>query len=288
MTKKKQDDQAQASDVQAETDEEVLELELNDDVPADVAEGLGNGMDFEWADPRKVAQHALNWKQHPSIQREGYRELHDEVGWAGALLFNRQTNRLLDGHMRLQDALENNMPVVPMLTIDVPEEKELLILEYLDLVGSLFKRKQSAIDKLEEINQTRSALLRRIAQGEAALDEDEEELEDEDGLVIPDASDLPEGGLSLVLGEQYNYIVLMFQNDLDWTAAQDHFGLKKVRCVFNSGVGLGRVVDGSAYLENIYQNKLGIEKKPSAANALRRKGSLLEGLQRKKTQKDGQ
>lgn len=216
---------------------------------------------FEWRDPREMQKHALNWKIHTSVQREAYRELHDEVGWAGALLLNTRTGRLLDGHMRLDDALENNEERVPVLVIDVPEEKELMILEYLDMVGSLFQAKQSAVSVLENLHQAKSNLLRSIAQGNVPEDDEAKGQGDDINMGKP----LPDGGLSLVLGEQYNYIVLLFKNEIDWTAAQDLFGIERVQCVFNSGLGVGRVVDGGAYLEKVYKERLGIGEAPSVS-----------------------
>lgn len=65
--------------------------------------------------------------------------------------------------------------------------------------------------------------------------------------------------MSLVLGQSFNYIALVFRTEMDWIAAQDHFDLKKVKCAFNSGVGLGRVIDGGAYLKKMLDQKHGID-----------------------------
>lgn len=230
------------------SDEFTLAPGLDPQVSLDVR----NSMRLEWRSPRTLQPHVLNWKSHPAAQRDSYHDLKDEVGWAGALLFNEQTGHLLDGHMRLQDALETNEPEVPVLVIDVDEATELKILTYLDLVGSLFKTRQSALDKLDDLTQTRSELLRRLAAGDTPDDDDP--LSDQ-----ANARDrgLPDGGISMVLGEAYNYVVLLFKTELDWTAAQDHFGLQRVKCAFNSGIGVGRVVDGGDYLKKVYRRRLG-------------------------------
>ena len=56
--------------------------------------------------------------------------------------------------------------------------------------------------------------------------------------------------LSLQPYESYNYVVLIFKNEIDWTAAREHFKLKKVRepSGGSKAVGEGRVVDGASYL----------------------------------------
>lgn len=57
------------------------------------------------------------------------------------------------------------------------------------------------------------------------------------------------------LGESNNYIVLKFDNDLDWLAARSHFGLKTVTSKRSNGKpwssGIGRVVNGGEYLKKM-------------------------------------
>lgn len=238
---------------------------LNPELDAETQRDMRNSMRLEWRNPRTLNPHVKNWKSHQGVQRNAYSDLKGEVGWAGALLFNERTETLLDGHMRLQDSLESNEDEVPVLVIDVPYETELKILAFLDLVGSLFKTRQSALDQLSDLVDTRSALLRSLAGGDVPEGEDDDPLnEDREERA---AAGLPEGGLSLVLGEEYNYIVLLFKTPMDWTAAQDHFGLKRTRCAFNSGIGVGRVVDGGEYLKQVYHRRLGLDSKPEPEGA---------------------
>lgn len=223
-----------------------------------------NDMRLEWRDPRHIAANDLNWKTHPSLQREAYSDFLHEVGWVGALLLNDMTDRLMDGHMRLQDALEKNLERVPVLVISVPPEIEVKILALLDKIGSMYSARRKAMDQLASLVETRSRNLQAILDAgdeKPTLDDEEDEF----GTAVKaqaavDMGNLPPGGISLVLGESYNYIVLLFRTELDFTSAQDHFGIEKTRCAFNSGVGIGRVVDGSAYLRRIMS-----QSSPSAA-----------------------
>ena len=41
-----------------------------------------------------------NWRLHPYAQEMSLRDAKQEVGWAGALLYNERTKRLIDGHLR--------------------------------------------------------------------------------------------------------------------------------------------------------------------------------------------
>lgn len=64
-----------------------------------------------------------------------------------------------------------------------------------------------------------------------------------------------------VLDEEYNYVVLVFKNDVDWIQAQTKLGIKSVKAlstnkyVDNTGrmkrVGIGRVLDGKEVVDKI-------------------------------------
>lgn len=216
-----------------------------------------NNMRLEWRDPRTLRPHQYNPKSHPSLQRESYHDFVRQVGWAGALLFNERTGNLLDGHMRQDDANEENLDEVPVLVIDVSQEDEEMILIFLDRIARAHEDKDDMTRLLladKKLSDSMMALLEGKSKADAELLEDGEE---EQGLKN---TPLPHGGLSLVLGERYNYIVVLFKTAFDWTAGQDHFQLKPVRCAFSTGTGTGLVVDGGAYLKRLWnerQAKLG-------------------------------
>ncbi len=58
--------------------------------------------------------------------------------------------------------------------------------------------------------------------------------------------------MALDFYESYDYIILLYKDERDWTAAMDHFGLSKAYKRQNSSqTGLGRVIDGAKYLKRI-------------------------------------
>jgi len=89
---------------------------------------------LEWRQPAELAENPANWKHHPAEQLSSIDGLIGEVGWAGALLYNERTGRLLDGHARRSLALAKGEPV-PVLVGDWSEEQERIILAYLDPTG---------------------------------------------------------------------------------------------------------------------------------------------------------
>ena len=78
------------------------------------------------------------------------------------------------------------------------------------------------------------------------------EAELEDIFQEPEDAVPPEIQFSERLGEANNYIVLTFDNDIDWLSAQSHFNLKSVSSQRANGKpwskGIGRVLDGAEYL----------------------------------------
>jgi ParB-like chromosome segregation protein Spo0J len=57
------------------------------------------------------------------------------------------------------------------------------------------------------------------------------------------------------LDEAHNYVVLLFDSDVDWLSAQTHFNIKSVHSMRANGKpwskGIGRVLDGAEYLKSI-------------------------------------
>lgn len=83
---------------------------------------------------------------------------------------------------------------------------------------------------------------------------------DDWGLDVPlinddDEIDDPEIEFSEYLDESHNYVVLTFDNDIDWLSAQTHFKLKSVYSKRANGKpwskGIGRVINGGKYLNDI-------------------------------------
>lgn len=65
----------------------------------------------------------------------------------------------------------------------------------------------------------------------------------------------PELEFADVIGEVHNYVVLTFENEIDWRAAMDTFGVTVVKAWDSregySRSGLGRVIDGVPILRRL-------------------------------------
>lgn len=90
---------------------------------------------LEWVDPASLDDNPLNWRRHPKEQLEALSYTIEKVGYAGALLYNERTQRLIDGHGRKGLLIKQGVAEVPVLIGDWSEEQEKLILATLDPIA---------------------------------------------------------------------------------------------------------------------------------------------------------
>lgn len=87
----------------------------------------------------------------------------------------------------------------------------------------------------------------------------DEELEEMLGAIDEAAPIKPKVAFSEELLESRNYVVLYFDNDVDWLSAKTHFKLRSVHSKRCNGKpwsqGIGRVIDGAKYLRRITRGK---------------------------------
>lgn len=145
------------------------------------ADECGRPLRLEWVDPATLDEHPRNWRRHPPLQREAMGGALDEVGWAGALLYNEATGRLLDGHMRRQVALAKGISAVPVLIGTWSAAAEAKILLTLDPLAELAEYDAVQLDAVLRETETSSealALLLTNLSEEAGLLPPEDELPD--------------------------------------------------------------------------------------------------------------
>lgn len=110
------------------------------------------GMTIVSVNPRDLKENPKNWRVHGQRQRNTYKAFQNKHGWLGLVIFNLRTGHLLDGHMRVDEAIKADLPYVPVLIKDVPEEEENEILATLDNIGLLAQKNVQALDSLLKAN----------------------------------------------------------------------------------------------------------------------------------------
>lgn len=88
-------------------------------------------------DPATLTPHALNWRTHGAQQRAVLEQVLDEIGFVQDVIVNERTGNLVDGHLRLELALERGEPSLPVVYVDLSEEEERRILLTLDPISAM-------------------------------------------------------------------------------------------------------------------------------------------------------
>lgn len=166
-----------------------------------------------------------------------------EFGMVLPIIVNKDLT-VIGGHQRLKVAKQMEMTGVPCVILDLTEAKA--------------KALNIALNKIH--GDWEWKMLKDVLQG---LDTGEFDIgvtgfdskEIEDLMTrFGDEYKKPEVEFSEELLLKHNYIVLYFDNPLDWEVAKERFGLKKVKdLVKRKGqpTGVGRVVNGADWLERI-------------------------------------
>lgn len=83
----------------------------------------------------QLAAHPLNWRDHPQHQAEALTQALDAIGWVKRVVVNRRSGRILDGHLRVEQAAARGESV-PVVYVDLTEREEALILATFDPIAA--------------------------------------------------------------------------------------------------------------------------------------------------------
>ena len=90
--------------------------------------------------PADLVPNPRNWRTHPAKQQRALTGAVGEVGWVAEVLVNRTTGHVVDGHLRIELALDRHEPTVPVTYVELSAQAELVITGS----GEAFKRPRSA------------------------------------------------------------------------------------------------------------------------------------------------
>lgn len=110
--------------------------------------------------PSKLRANPRNWRTHPEEQRAAMRQMLDEVGFVQSVVVNQQTGNLIDGHLRVELAVERGEPAIPVVYVDLTPEEEERVLAAIDPLSAMAGVDGAALE----------ALLRDLDIGDGALD----------------------------------------------------------------------------------------------------------------------
>jgi hypothetical protein len=179
----------------------------------------------------------------------------------------KKPRKMLDGHQRINTIgrmvkveghrLEGDKGL-PVVWVEAQSEKaaKRIVLEKASQYGkldedSLYKFSFDAGIEMEEIKEV--ADLPQINMGKFFKGWGDKEWTPEEKKAKPEVP------FSEFIGEMNNYVVLLFDNNVDWLNAISHFGLETVAATRGNGdvwsIGIGRVINGAAYLTKAQKKK---------------------------------
>jgi site-specific DNA-methyltransferase (adenine-specific) len=187
-----------------------------------------------------------NTKKHDDVQINNVAESIKQYGFVQPIVIDKN-NVVVIGHCRLLAAKKLKMAEVPCVCVEDLTEEQVKALRIVD-------NKSNESDWLNDILELELPDVDLSAfDFDFGLDKkkDKEEIEGE----VPFAE---------VLGEENNYIVLKFDNTVDWLQLESLFDLETVKAYSSrtdgkitknmTRAGVGRVVNGADFL-----NKLGVD-----------------------------
>lgn len=195
----------------------------------------------------KLIPYDFNNKEHDKEQVNMIANSIKEFGFNQPLVVDAN-NIVVVGHWRLLAAKELWLEKVPCVKLEDLSDEQIKKYRILDNKlnesdwAELNLRKD--LDMLEDMNFGDLELTKEDLFPELFLEPEEKVKEEK-----------PEVEFTEELGEESNYLVLYFDNKIDWINAQSVFDLKPVKALDSKKgyerVGVGRVIDGTKFIEKI-------------------------------------
>jgi hypothetical protein len=207
----------------------------------------------EMVSPEKLIPNPQNWRKHPKQQQRVMDDVLKEVGWIQNVVVNETTGRIIDGHLRVELALEKGEKEVPVTYVKLTEEEEKKALATFDPISGMALTDAELFTALAGETTTDSLYIRELLKNTQLEGEAEDEEGEELDAEAVKEFDRPE--MELQPFEHYDYIMLCFRNDQDFSRACELLEIKRVKWPIPGSdkvkIGLGRVVDGAKALKKL-------------------------------------
>lgn len=199
----------------------------------------------------ELVENPRNPNTHPKKQIDLLAKIIKRQGWRHPITVSNRSGFIVHGHGRLAAAKLLGVESVPVdyqdYDTEAQEWEDLLadnkIAELAELDESLAAQLLDELEKAEAEIELTGFTDRELQKLMAGIEEDGEE------------DEKPEIEFSEELQESSNYIVLYFDNDIDWLQAQTLFDLKTVKALDSKPgyqkMGVGRVVNGAQAINKL-------------------------------------
>jgi hypothetical protein len=118
--------------------------------------------------PDQLLANPKNWRSHPATQADALRGVLNGVGVVQNVLANKRTGYLIDGHLRVMEALKSGQSSIPVTWVDLDEAEEATILATLDplaaLAGTDAAQLEALLHEVDTDSPALAAMLDALAQ----------------------------------------------------------------------------------------------------------------------------
>ena len=108
----------------------------------------------EMVDPTILLKNPMNWRTHTTLQSNAVKAILEEIGWVQDVIVNQKTNHIVDGHLRVELAIQRGETTIPVKYVDLTKEEEQIILLTYDPVGTLIQADFDTLKLLVETVET--------------------------------------------------------------------------------------------------------------------------------------
>jgi len=126
--------------------------------------------------PDQLVPSDLNFRRHPGPQQDALSGVIGEIGYLDPVLVQAGTDRVIDGHLRVELALRSGQPTIPVQYVDLTDAEADLALATFDPISAM------AYHDRENL----AALLETVSTGDAAVMAMLSQLAEAEGVIPPD------------------------------------------------------------------------------------------------------
>ena len=105
---------------------------------------VGSGV----VNPAELYANPWNWRTHPKHQENAMSDILAKLGWIQEVIVNKTTGHLIDGHLRVETAVEQGESEIPVKYVELSESEEKLALATFDPISTLAGKDDEVLEEL--------------------------------------------------------------------------------------------------------------------------------------------
>lgn len=91
----------------------------------------------EQVPPESLIANPKNFRRHPESQARAFRKIVKKIGFIASVTANARTRRIINGHLRVQEAIRRKQPLIDVEWVDLSEDEERIALAMFDPISEM-------------------------------------------------------------------------------------------------------------------------------------------------------